>query len=260
MITFAAAKMNLIIDIGNTASKYFLFDNGQLWSHRQELGHSLHSLPHPIGEEESPRTTATAAIVSTVVTLSAVAKENLKALDIPTLRLTADTPVPIRNEYRTPESLGSDRLAAAVGAWAQQPGKPLLIIDAGSCITYDFVSADGAYQGGNIAPGLHARLNSINDYFPRLPLIKPEGDTPELGYDTETAIRAGVIEGMRHEIDGYIHHFQEKYPSLLVFLTGGDANHFVNTIKSPIFADPFLVPRGLNHILEYNKKYITIRK
>ena len=168
------------------------------------------------------------------------------------MQFNAQTPVPIRNNYRTPQTLGSDRLAAAIGAWSQHPAHPLLIIDAGSCITFDFVSADGAYEGGNIAPGLHARLRAIDDYFPRLPLVEAEGETPELGYDTETAIRSGIIEGMKHEIEGYIHHFKAKYPQLLVFLTGGDELNFVETIKSGIFADQFLVPRGLNHVLSHN--------
>lgn len=237
--------MNLVIDIGNTASKFYLFDNGQLVRHEQEFGHELRLLAK-MGEETE------AAIISSVVTLPAEAEVRLQTLPCPTIRFNSATAIPVSNLYRTPETLGSDRLAAAVGAWMQAPGKPLLIIDAGSCITFDFVSADGAYLGGNIAPGLHARFRAIDDYFPRLPLVEPEGATPELGIDTETAIRSGVIEGMRHEIDGYIDHFREKNPSLLVFLTGGDLNHFVNTIKSPIFADQILVPRGLNHILDYN--------
>lgn len=239
--------MNLVIDIGNTASKSYLFDNGQLVRQEQEYGHALSFLTE-IGESIE------ATIVSSVIDLPAEAEAHLQALPCPVLRFSSDTAIPIDNRYRTPGTLGPDRLAAAVGAWMQVPGKPLLIIDAGSCITFDFVSAEGAYLGGNIAPGLRARFRAIDDYFPRLPLVQPEGPTPELGSDTETAIRAGVIEGMRHEIEGYIHHFREKYPSLLVFLTGGDLNHFVNTIKSPIFADQILVPRGLNYILDHNKR------
>ena len=179
------------------------------------------------------------------------AEANLRLLPCPLVRFTSETPTPLRNLYRTPSTLGADRLAAAVGAWSLCPGHPLLIIDAGSCITFDFVAADGAYIGGNIAPGVHARLKCIDDYFPRLPLVEAEGPTPELGYDTETAIRSGVIEGMRHEIQGYIGHLKGKYADLLVFLTGGDELNFADTIKSGIFADQFLVPRGLNHILNH---------
>ncbi len=234
--------MNLVIDIGNTTGKYFCFEGEELLAHGSEEGHALNFLAH-IGQD------AAAAIVSTVVDLAPEAEARLRALPCSVLRFTAATPTPLTNRYRTPATLGTDRLAAAVGAWAQQPHRPLLVIDAGSCITFDFVTADGAYVGGNIAPGLHARLQAIGDYFPRLPLVSAEGDTPELGYDTETAIRAGVIQGMKHEIEGYIAAFRKKYADLLVFLTGGDEFRLDDSVKSCIFADHFIVPRGLNHIL-----------
>ena len=246
--------MKLIIDIGNTASKFFLFEGDQLKGHVIEQGHTLECIPlllqgrasgfpQPVNPE--------AVIISSVVDLTAEAEANIQLFHCSVVRFSSLTPVPLRIGYRTPATLGTDRLAAAVGAWAAHPGRPLLVIDAGSCITFDFVDASGVYVGGNIAPGLHARLRAIDDYFPRLPRVEAEGDTPELGYDTETAIRAGVIEGMRHEIEGYIYHFKAKYPQLLVFLTGGDEFNFVDTIKSGIFADDFLVPRGLNYILGY---------
>lgn len=241
--------MNLILDIGNTVSKYYLFDDGHLSSHGQELGHALNFIPSLLCKGQK---SITSAIICSVVDLPAEAEAWLSTLPCHVLRFSSSTPIPIGNYYRTPQTLGTDRLAAAVGAWTYQSEKPLLIIDAGSCITFDFVSAEGIYLGGNITPGLHARLQAVGDYFPRLPLVKAEGETPELGYDTETAIRSGVIEGIRHEIEGYISRFQTKYPELLVFLTGGDANHFADKIKSAIFADPILVPRGLNAILEYN--------
>ena len=234
--------MNLILDIGNTASKYFLFDDDELVSYDHESGHALAFIDDlPVAPE--------AAIVSSVVDLPEEAHERLRSLPCPIVWFTADTPIPLTNLYRTPKTLGTDRLAAAIGAWTQHPHHPLLIIDAGSCITFDFVTAGGEYIGGNIAPGLHARLRAIGDYFPRLPLVDAEGDVPEMGYDTETAIRAGVIEGLKHEIEGYIHAFSAKYPELFVFLTGGDEIHFVNPSTCPIFADKFLVPHGLNAVL-----------
>ena len=235
--------MNLVIDIGNTFSKFYLFEGDLLLSHGRQAGHDLSFIPLP----SSPA----AAIVSSVVALPDDSEEWLAALPCPVVRFSSSTPIPLRNAYRTPETLGSDRLAAAVGAWSLQPDAPLLIIDAGSCITFDFVTAEGEYVGGNISPGLHARLRAIDDYFPRLPLVDAEGDVPELGYDTETAIRSGVIQGLKHEIEGYIAHFKAKYPQLLVFLTGGDEINFEDTIKSGIFADQFLVPRGLNRVLSH---------
>ena len=115
--------------------------------------------------------------------------------------------LPIKIDYETPHTLGMDRVAAVVGARELCGGGPLVVVDAGSCITFDFVTADGEYLGDNISPGLHARLRAIDDYFPRLPRVEAEGDTPDLGYDTQTAIRSGVILGLKHEIEGYITYF-----------------------------------------------------
>lgn len=244
--------MNLVIDIGNTFSKYYYFDGDELVCHGRQAGHDLAFIPLT----EVPQ----AAIVSSVVTLPKETETWLTALPCPIIRFSSATPIPIRNAYRTPKTLGSDRLAAAIGAWSLHPGFPLLIIDAGSCITFDFVTPEGEYVGGNISPGLHARLQAIDDYFPRLPLVDAEGDVPELGYDTETAIRSGVIQGLKHEIEGYIAHFKAKYPQLLVFLTGGDEINFEDTIKSGTFADQFLVPRGLNCVLKYQSESSTTKK
>lgn len=244
--------MNLVIDIGNTFSKYYLFEGDHLVSHGRQAGRMLSFIPVP------PSTRA--VIVSSVVALPEESEEWLEALPCPVVRFSASTPIPLRNAYRTPETLGSDRLAAAIGAWSLYPDVPLLIIDAGSCITFDLVTAEGEYVGGNISPGLHARLRAIDDYFPRLPLVEAEGDVPELGYDTETAIRSGVIQGLKHEIEGYISHFKAKYPQLLVFLTGGDEINFEDTIKSGIFADQFLVPRGLNRVLTHQMSPLTTQQ
>lgn len=247
--------MNLILDIGNTFSKYYFFEGDQMISHGRQAGHDLSFIPLSATVDEGERIDA--AIISSVVTLPDAAEAWLAALPCPVVRFSSATPIPIRNAYRTPSTLGPDRLAAAIGAWSLHPGCPLLIIDAGSCITFDLVTAAGEYVGGNISPGLHARLQAIGDYFPRLPLVDAEGQVPELGYDTETAIRAGVIQGLKHEIEGYINHFKAKYPQLLVFLTGGDEINFEDTIKSGIFADQFLVPRGLNQVLRHHSAPIT---
>ncbi|MBQ9286171.1 MAG: type III pantothenate kinase [Bacteroidaceae bacterium] len=238
--------MNLIIDIGNTLCKYYLFEHNELLSRHAEESHTFEWLD---SLSEKPE----AAIISTVVDLTEEAERRLDELGCPLVRFSASTLTPLRNLYHTPSTLGSDRLAAAVGAWTQQPGWPMLIVDAGSCVTFDFVSARGEYLGGNITPGIRARLRAIDDYFPRLPLVEPEGDVPDIGYDTETAIRAGVIRGMLHEFEGYINAFRRKYPSLLVFLTGGDAKHLAITQTSRTFADDFLLPKGLNAILEHSK-------
>lgn len=169
-------------------------------------------------------------------------------------QLTPAMPIPLTNAYSTPETLGMDRLAAAAGAWSMQPGHDLLVVDAGTAVTYDFVSADGTYHGGNIAPGAGLRFESLHKGTGALPLVSARTDVPLLGKDTESAILCGVINGLRHELNGYIAELSSVNPSLLVFLTGGDAEFFDMKAKSRIFAVPDLVLRGLARIYKYNEE------
>ncbi len=160
--------------------------------------------------------------------------------------------LPIGINYATPHTLGLDRIAAAVGAYTQHPGTPALIIDAGTCVTYDLLTAEGVFAGGNIAPGIELRLRAMHEHTGKLPQINAEGEIPEMGFSTETAMRAGTIRGIVHEIEGYIAQLKEDYPELFVFLTGGDALKLEAKIKSRIFVDPNLVLTGLNRILHEN--------
>lgn len=175
----------------------------------------------------------------------------------PTLYLDGETPIPIINRYNTPQTLGTDRLAAVIGAYAEGKRRtgihaPILVIDLGTAITYDFITAEGEYLGGNISPGIDMRLRALNAFTDKLPLVSHQGECPPVGHSTETAIRSGVINGVKHEIHGTIQHFLVKYPQLLIFLTGGDAIDFDEPLKKRIFADKFLVIKGLDQILKYN--------
>ncbi|MDD6130496.1 MAG: type III pantothenate kinase [Prevotellaceae bacterium] len=239
--------MKLIIDIGNTVAKLVAFDGDEPVEEVRTSNESLAALG-----AFAAKYAFTHGIVGAVREITPQAEERLQALHIPLLRFTSSTPVPITNRYRTPQTLGSDRLAAAVGARSLKPGKDLLIIDAGTCVTYEVIDALGNYWGGNIAPGMHMRLRALHEFTAKLPLVEAEGAVPGMGYDTDTAIRSGVLRGMKYEIEGYIRSMRAKYPKLLVFLTGGDKINFDTTIKSIIFADKFIVPRGLNKILDYN--------
>ena len=239
--------MKLIIDIGNTVAKLVAFDGDEPVEEVRTSNESLAALG-----AFAAKYAFTHGIVGAVREITPQAEERLQALHIPLLRFTSSTPVPITNRYRTPQTLGSDRLAAAVGARSLKPGKDLLIIDAGTCVTYEVIDALGNYWGGNIAPGMHMRLRALHEFTAKLPLVEAEGAVPGRGYDTDTAIRSGVLRGMKYEIEGYIRSMRAKYPKLLVFLTGGDKINFDTTIKSIIFADKFIVPRGLNKILDYN--------
>lgn len=239
--------MKLIIDIGNTVAKLVAFDGDEPVEEVRTSNESLAALG-----AFAAKYAFTHGIVGAVREITPQAEERLQALHIPLLRFTSSTPVPITNRYRTPQTLGSDRLAAAVGARSLKPDKDLLIIDAGTCVTYEVIDALGNYWGGNIAPGMHMRLRALHEFTAKLPLVEAEGAVPGMGYDTDTAIRSGVLRGMKYEIEGYIRSMRAKYPKLLVFLTGGDKINFDTTIKSIIFADKFIVPRGLNKILDYN--------
>lgn len=241
--------MELIIDIGNSNAKLAVFDNGKIVEVLRGSNHSLDCLPllynkYPIEK----------GIYVTVITLSNTIRKQLGKLPFPIMQLTKDTPIPITNLYHTPETLGMDRIAAVVGAHDQYPDRSLLVIDAGTAITYEFIDANGCYHGGNISPGMYTRFKALNICCDKLPLIHKSGEKPDFGYDTETAIRAGVIRGIEFEINGYIAMMQKKYSDLLVFLTGGEEFSFDTNLKNIIFADRFLVLKGLNRILNYNDK------
>ena len=183
-----------------------------------------------------------------------IIEESIAALPFPCLRMSAKLRMPFSIAYRTPDTLGPDRLAAVAEACMQQPGRDLLVIDSGTAITYDLVTADGLYVGGDISPGIGMRLKALHHYTGKLPLVDKEGDRVSVGDTTETAIREGVLQGVDYEIDGYIRAYALKYPELLVFLTGGNAFLLDNRLKNRTFADNLLVVKGLNRILKLNNE------
>ncbi len=258
--------MNLVTDIGNTACKAAVFREGDMIASRQWDGdHKL-----PVHQLLDAHPDIRRAIVSTVRKDDGGIKAELEKRGIQVMILDDRTPLPLHNRYRTPATLGKDRLAAAVGANARFPGQNLLIIDAGTAITIDFVSSGNEYMGGNISPGLSMRFGALHHFTDNLPLVKPaETDTsvtpagndshaepaetdPLLGEDTESAIRAGVQSGIIFELDEYINRLKIRYPDLQVIMTGGDAMFFDKKLKNSIFVDPDLNLRGLLGILDYN--------
>lgn len=168
------------------------------------------------------------------------------------IKLDNNTSLPIMNAYSSPETLGSDRLAIAVGAQALFPDKNILAVCLGTCVTYNFVQKNKAFRGGAISPGFQMRLKSMHEYTQKLPEVSPDGEVLLLGYDTATSMRSGAIYGMASEIDGMVTAFAEQYPDFNAVLTGGDAPLFANKLKSKIFADPELLVKGLNLILKHN--------
>ena len=243
---------NLIVDVGNSSAKVALFDGDTL---TEQLCISHEELPKTLSDK-SQDATISAAIISSVVPFSDMVEEVLRALPYPCLRMSAHLKMPFDIAYKTPETLGPDRLAVVAEAYAQYPERNILVIDAGTAITYDIVTADGTYQGGQISPGINMRFKALSHFTGKLPLISKEGERRAIGNTTETAIREGVLQGVDKEIEGYIHEYTKKYPDLLVFLTGGDAFLLDNQAKSRIFADNLLVIKGLNRILKLNNEGI----
>ena len=236
--------MNFVADIGNNSAKLFLFKDEQMLLHTRKSDGNFDIL-----EEWAKEFTVKRIIISSVIEMNEEQINMFKVFGCPIVWFNNSTPCPLKIKYGTPGTLGPDRIAAAVGAWGEAPGRNILVIDAGSAITYDIVDNKGNFLGGNIAPGIKMRLRSLHEFTDRLPMVVKDGDIPFIGYDTETAIRSGVITGICHEIEGYIRAAREKFGEVFVFLTGGDGISLKNNIKSSIFADKFLVAKGLNRIL-----------
>ena len=245
-------KKNLIVDVGNSSAKIALFDGDTLI---EQLCVTHDALPQTLHEQAGDPTVG-AAIISSVIPLNQETEDALDTLPFSCLRMSAQLKMPFRIAYKTPGTLGPDRLAAVAGAHAQQPGHDLLVIDAGTAITYDLLTADGTYLGGQISPGIGMRFKALHHFTGKLPLVDREGERTPIGNSTETAIREGVLQGVDKEIEGYIREYTEKYPSLFVFLTGGDAILLDNRAKSRTFADNLLVIKGLNRILTLNNEDI----
>lgn len=165
---------------------------------------------------------------------------------------TADAGVPVKNLYLSPETLGQDRLAAAVGAAVVLPGRNVLVVDFGTAITFDLVTAGGEYAGGNISPGVDMRFRALNHFTERLPLCSLSGVETLIGNHTEQAIANGVANGVEFEVKGYMDRLKSEYDDLAVIFTGGGAEYFVEKFKNAIFANYDLVSIGLNRILNYN--------
>lgn len=190
-------------------------------------------------------------IIGSVRTLNAEDLDKINS-DPSVLMVTHQTPLPLKLKYETPETLGIDRICLAVGGATLFPGEATLMIDAGTCLTYDLVTSDGQYLGGTIAPGLQMRLKAMHTLTSKLPDLPLDGETPPLGTSTETSMRMGAQTGAALEMDAFIRHYQRQHPKLKVILTGGDAPFFERHIENAIFAAPNLVLQGLHEILLHN--------
>ncbi len=244
--------MNLVIDQGNTFTKFGVFDKSKL----------IYSDSNKILDKTTIHQYLSGYNIDKII-ISSVQKEYISdksfysffqiRKDIEIHILTSNSTLPIKNHYKS-KTLGKDRIAALVGAYQLYPGYPKLIIDAGTAITIDFLNENNSFLGGNISPGIQTRFNSLKQNTKKLPLLSLNPESPFLGQSTDEAIWSGVQNGTIFEIEGYINHFNKLNIKTKTILTGGDAYFFAKNLKNPIFVDLNLVITGLNTILEYNAK------
>ncbi len=237
--------MNLAIDLGNTFAKTGLFHQGKCLEIHWKFTYSdLQKYVKSVNPER--------IIVSSVSYSEEQLKEDFADIEAQIFLLKNTTPVPLVKLYDTPETLGADRIAAGVGARVVFPSENAMIIDMGTCITYDLVDTSEQFHGGIISPGVNMRFKAMNTFTQRLPLLEPEALPSIIGKSTKHAMQSGVMNGICAEMNGFIEEYQKVLTKINVILCGGDATFFANRIKYPNFAIPELVLIGLNRILEYN--------
>ena len=240
--------MNLIIDVGNTSAKLAVFD-AHTMVHKEvvEAKNLLKSL----------KTTKNRYKALDLAIISSVGKPDTSIVayintEFHVLVLNAQTKLPFKNFYKTPNTLGVDRIALVSASVQQFSDKNVLIIDAGTCITYDFINAKNEYLGGAISPGIRMRYQSLNYFTANLPLLETEWPNNVVGNTTANSMHSGIVIGVLKEIDGVIYDYQQKYSDLTVILTGGDTNFLSKQLKSSIFANSNFLLEGLNYILQFN--------
>ncbi len=240
--------MNLIIDVGNTRIKsavfegdilkeVFFFDTDDILSEIKKILKNF---------------AITQAIMSNVGAISTEILDKLQQL-IKVIVVSAATSIPFVNLYKTPNTLGIDRIALIAGAVKQFPNRNVLVIDAGTCITFDFVNTRNEYLGGAISPGIQMRFNALHHFTANLPLLNKRELKNPIGTSTKDCMNSGVVNGVVNEIDGVINQYKIKYSDLTVVLTGGDTNFLSKQLKSSIFANQNFLLKGLNEILIFNK-------
>lgn len=239
--------MKLIIDIGNTFTKLALFNSDELIKEEKRYIKNIQQV-----EDFVKSYNIRSSILSTVTNHNL---ENDIINRYKTLLLKNETPIPIKSLYTTFETLGLDRIAAMVGANIKFPENDILVFDAGTCLTVDYINSDKIHQGGQIMPGIKMRYDSLHHFTTRLPNLSSDIKKEEgiLGRNTESSIHLGVQQGIIQEIEYIIRYYKKENPDIVVMLTGGDCFFLEEALKSSIFVDPFLVLRGLNKILDYNE-------
>ena len=244
--TDVTRAFRLIIDFGNTLTKMAVY-SGEEEIFLSSIQNLTTNDLEKVRQQFAPKYAIAAGVVAMPDEVRKYLTKNFCFTEFTHL-----TAIPIQNLYKTPETLGLDRLAVAVFAGVTFTGTACLVIDTGTCITWDFVDADGRYHGGGITPGLTMRYKALHTFTERLPLVTDQNFEGLVGTTTQESIQAGVAVGIVAEMEGIIQRFMLNYPNLKVLITGGDRNFFAEKLKSNIFAIPNLVLKGLNIILDFN--------
>ncbi len=236
--------MQLVIDQGNTNIKIYFFSDNKI---KKKITFPINQIDFSFINEKKWEK----VIYSSVSGFTSDILRLKKSAEF--IEFSAKTPLPIKNKYKS-KSIGLDRLAGVVGATVLFPDTNILIVDAGSAVTYDFINKKKEFIGGNISPGLSMRFRALNEFTANLPLISADSQTTFLGQTTDCAIRNGVVNGLCYEIEAYIDKIKADFNNIKIIFTGGDANFFAKKIKKTIFAEPNLIAIGLNEILNYNSE------
>ncbi len=240
--------MNLVLDIGNSLLKVGIFKNNNLINYfefNQDYYLNVKSIIH-----KNPITYSIASNVS---------ESNNKLIELLSnetnlIKFNSSLKVPFKNCYQTINTLGKDRIALVSNASKEYPKENILLIDLGSCITFDFLNNKNEYLGGSISPGLRMRYKSLNNYTANLPLIDPKEIDYFIGKNTEDSIHSGIINGIISELNSIIDKYTNQYKEIRIILTGGDSKFLFKKIKNGIFANPNFLIFGLNFLIELNKK------
>lgn len=238
----------LCFDFGNTRLKLAFFENAKLADVVVLENDEVETIGSLIKQFEPQK-----AILSSVINHNP-GIEDLLASKTKFHKLNHLSKLPFTTPVGKPETIGADRLALSAAAVYFFPKQHNLVIGMGSCITYNFINADHEFLGGGISPGMEMRMRSLNQFTARLPIVKPDGNVPLVGYDTVSNILSGVVLGMAKEIDGFIDSYRERYGNFNVHLTGGDLVYLAPHLKNQIFADPELIFKGLYAISEVNNQ------
>ena len=247
--------MNLITDIGNSYTKLAVFDKNILINKLSFKNEKSEKTSEEIVKLKQQYPQIKNFILSSVKKEDRKLRNLIRDLFQNYVFFNDETPVPIKNLYETPKTLGKDRLAGIIAAGNIFPNSNVLVFDAGTALTVDFLNDEKEYSGGSIAPGLEMRYQALNHFTDKLPKLEISDNFEHMiGKNTENSIHSGVQNGILYEIEGWIKRFSEKYTNLKVTFTGGDTFFFERRLKKQIFAEPNLVLIGLNIILKYNAK------